>query len=103
MVLSQLISKIQSDPALDPGSRDSLLSLLGELIRINPNMSRADILGAIGGGLMATVLSRYLNMSSTGQAVTGAAGIGLGLTAARRGDLFTNRYINSAGQPWSLR
>lgn len=102
MNVQQLIQRISSDPAIDPGQRGSLMSLLGDLARINPRMSGSEILNAIGGGVLATIVSRHLGMSGTGQSIMTAAGIGLGLSRSQGGNLFNHTYLGSDGKPWKM-
>lgn len=103
MSITQLIQRIQTDPTLDTSNRNSLISMLTVLARVNPNMSGPEILNAVGGGILATLVGRYLGISPTGQSIMGAAGIGLGLNRARGGgDPFRHTYIGADNRPWTM-
>lgn len=78
-----LLRKIQSDPALSFTERSQVVSMLrSEVGPVSTQTPLRQLLPGLGGGALGYLVAKYFSMGSVGQAISAAAGFGIGRTIA---------------------
>lgn len=95
-----LLRKIQSDPALGFNERQQVVNLLRQEVGyVQPQTPLADMLPRLGGGALGYLVAKYFSMGPIGQAISAAAGYGIGKTIANfytaSKNYFTGNHVGS--------
>lgn len=97
-----LLRKIQSDPALGFSERQQVVAHLRQEVGfVSPQTPLDELLPTMGGGALGYLVAKYFSMGGVGQALSTAAGLGIGRTVSNfyraSKNYFTGNHIGTFG------